>query len=151
MLALSISYWDTQNMSRLFLSILLVFAMAGASAQSAQDEVKPGETDAPKDYQEEADKPKDYNEESDAPKDHKAQADDPDDHDDTADKPKDYDEKAAKPVDYDEAADKPRDYDEDAVEGVIEEPCVVEPCPQEKKKKKKKKDPPSIQPVPSSN
>jgi len=81
--------------------------MAGASTQSAQDEVKLGETDAPKDYQEEADKPKDY----------------------------------------DEAADKPRDYDEDAVEGVIEEPCV-EPCPKEKKKKK---NPPSIQPVPSSN
>jgi len=118
-------------MSRLFLSILLVLVVAGARAQSGQDEIESGGPAAPKDYNAETDKSRDYNEESDAPRDLEA----------PADEPNYYDEKAAKP----------RDYDEDEVIGEIVEPCPQEPCPQKKKKKKKKRDGGSIQPVPMPN
>jgi hypothetical protein len=59
-------------MNRLFFTIILMFVMAGASAQSSGD--------PPKDYNEASDAPgisKDYNEETDAPKDYDEDADKP--------------------------------------------------------------------------
>jgi hypothetical protein len=58
---------------------MLMFVIAGVSAQSGDDEIRISGSDAPKDYNEETDAPKDHSEETDAPK----------DHDDDADKPAD--------------------------------------------------------------
>jgi hypothetical protein len=68
---------------------MLMFVMAGVSAQSGDDEIRISGSDAPKDYNDESDAPKDYSEEADAPKDHSEETDAPKDHDDDADKPAD--------------------------------------------------------------
>jgi hypothetical protein len=72
------------KMNRLFFTIILMFVMAGVSAQSGGD--------APKDYNDQSDASKDYNEESDAPGISK-------DYNQETDAPKDYDEDTDKPVD----------------------------------------------------
>jgi hypothetical protein len=56
---------------------MLMFVMAGVSAQSGDDEIRISGSDAPKDYNDESDAPKDYSEETDAPKDHDEDADKP--------------------------------------------------------------------------
>jgi hypothetical protein len=89
MLALGTNYWGTHTMNRLFFTIMLMFVMAGVSAQSGDDEIRISGSDAPKDYNDESDAPKDYSEEADAPKDHSEETDAPKDHDDDADKPAD--------------------------------------------------------------
>jgi hypothetical protein len=65
------------KMNRLFFTIILMFVMAGVSAQSGDDEIRISGSDAPKDYNDESDAPKDYSEETDAPKDHDEDADKP--------------------------------------------------------------------------
>jgi hypothetical protein len=63
---------EGNEMNRLFFTIILMFVMAGVSAQSGGD--------APKDYNEESDAPgisKDYNQETDAPKDYDEDTDKP--------------------------------------------------------------------------
>jgi hypothetical protein len=64
-------------MNRLFFTFILMFVMAGVSAQTGGDEIGISGSDAPKDYNNESDAPKDYSEETDAPKDHDEDADKP--------------------------------------------------------------------------
>ena len=79
-------------MNRFIVTLLLTLAASAVNAQSGVDNVEPGKTGAPKDY------------------------------DAKADKPRDYDAEADKPSDYSATADKPRNNDEEMVEGVISEP-----------------------------
>jgi hypothetical protein len=56
-------------MNRLFFTFILMFVMAGVSAQTGGDEIGISGSDAPKDYSEETDAPKDYDEDTDKPAD----------------------------------------------------------------------------------
>jgi len=87
------------KMNRLFFTIILMFVMAGVTAQSGGDEIRISGSDAPKDYNDESDVPKDYNDESDASK----------DYNDESDASKDYSEETDAPKDHNEDADKPAD------------------------------------------